>query len=588
MSEDERVDLLKQITLLTKKVQRENQTKVEAERLLEEKSRELFLAQKIVEDNLLTIKSRSEQDIALLHLKSHLESILLEFNQMFLKEHPSGKQLQRLVDHIADIEYIQACQLTLSIADGALINSQFNAGPPIDLLHEAVQEQPCQWSDDGYRLSVIIQGGTQQLGRLGLLLNTPASWQETIEKQILLFCDMLRSAYERQALLNRTLEEKRRAEQSERTARDFVAMINHELRTPLSGLLGSADLMRDTQMTPQQQQLLKTMHQSGELLEVIINDLLDISKINAGMLKIMDVKFSPEQLCLMIQNIFTTKTTELGLTFEFSYSNQLPAQLIGDPDRIKQLFVNLIGNAIKFTDKGKISVNIDWAEERFIFTISDSGCGIPEDKQANIFEPFIQVNNSNNSHEGTGLGLAICKLLVDEMKGDISLDSGLNRGSTFSVSLPLKASEDPPVLSSDEEVDLPLDRLSVLVVEDSEVNRLLISLMLGKLKIKPFMANNGQQAVSFLADKAVDIVLMDCRMPVMDGFEATRQLRQSHYRRPIIALTASTTSLEIGKCYESGMDEIIYKPYKLNDIKKVLTKWYQKLLDNNQTDKNLG
>jgi len=579
MLEDEKADFVKQIALLTKKVQREHQTKLAAEKLLEEKSRELYLAQQILENNLLTIKNRSEQDIALLHLKTQLESVLLDFTQTFLKQHPSSTQLQRLVDELVDINHINSCRLSLSTSDSSGIKDLFNAGKPTDWQLITHQVNSCQWSDKGLQLSVIIKGSTQHLGALQVELNTPKPWQETIEKQLLLFCDMLHSAYQRQALLNRTLEEKRRAEHSERTARDFVAMINHELRTPLSGLLGSADLMRDTQMTIHQQQLLKTMHQSGELLEVIINDLLDMSKMNAGMLKIIDIKFRPEQLCLMIQNIFATKTAELGLAFELTFDEHIPPQLIGDPDRIKQLFVNLIGNAIKFTEQGKISVKVDWAEEMFRFTISDSGCGIPQDKLANIFDPFVQVNNaSNRPHEGTGLGLAICKLLVEKMEGEIALESRVDEGTLFSVKLPLKPAEETEDVITDEDTDIPLENLTVLVVEDSEVNRLLISMMLDKLKIKPYLVNNGQQAINFLADTQVDIVLMDCRMPIVDGFEATRRLRHSGYRHPIIALTAGTTTLEIDKCLDSGMDEIINKPYKLIDIKRVLTKWYQKVI----------
>lgn len=579
MLEDEKADFIKQIALLTKKVQREHQTKLAAEKLLEEKSRELYLAQKILENNLLTIKNRSEQDIALLHLKTQLESVLLDFTQTFLKQHPSITQLQRLVDELVDIDHINSCRLSLSTSDSSGIKDLFNAGKPTDWQLITHQVNSCQWSDEGLQLSVIIKGSALPLGTLQVALSTPNSWKETIEKQLLLFCDMLHSAYQRQALLNRTLEEKRRAEHSERTARDFVAMINHELRTPLSGLLGSADLMRDTEMTPYQEQLLKTMHQSGELLEVIINDLLDISKMNAGMLKIIDIKFRPEQLCLMIQNIFATKTAELGLAFELTFDEHIPPQLIGDPDRIKQLFVNLIGNAIKFTEQGKISVKVDWAEEMFRFTISDSGCGIPQDKLANIFDPFVQVNNaSNRPHEGTGLGLAICKLLVEKMEGEIALESRVDEGTLFSVKLPLKPAEETEDVITDEDTDIPLENLTVLVVEDSEVNRLLISMMLDKLKIKPYLVNNGQQAINFLADTQVDIVLMDCRMPIVDGFEATRRLRHSGYRHPIIALTAGTTTLEIDKCLDCGMDEIINKPYKLIDIKRVLTKWYQKVI----------
>ena len=353
-------------------------------------------------------------------------------------------------------------------------------------------------------------------------------------------------------------------------------MINHELRTPLNGLLGSAELMLDTTLSSYQQQLLNTMHQSGELLRVIINDLLDLSKMSAGMLQIVEVDFAPAKLCQMIFDIFKQRTEEFGLTFTFNVQQHIPQMLLGDPDRIKQILVNLIGNALKFTQQGEIRVAITWEQEKLHFNVQDTGCGIPENKIATLFEPFTQVNNSSNrSFEGTGLGLAICKQLVDEMNGTISLSSVLGEGSCFKVSLPLKCSHKTAIDIDQPQVEYPIEKLTVLVVEDSKVNQMLIEMILSKFKITPTIANDGQEAIDYLAENNVDIVFMDCRMPLVDGFEATRILREQGYTKPIIALTASTTSVETEQCYQCGMDEIISKPYQQNDIKTALIKWGQ-------------
>lgn len=385
---------------------------------------------------------------------------------------------------------------------------------------------------------------------------------------------MLLAAYQRQALLDRTLAAKQRAEQSERSTRDFVAMINHELRTPLSGVVGSTELMLQTQLTAEQKALLNTMMQSGELLKVIINDLLDVSKINAGMLQLNEAAFDPLQLCNMIKDTFTIQTQEKQLAFEFSYQPTIPPRLVGDPDRIKQLFVNLIGNAIKFTEQGSINVDVQWSNEMFCFTVTDTGCGIPQESIDSIFEPFTQANNrSNRKFEGTGLGLTICRLLVSEMNGHISIDSDINVGTTFSIALPLRIAKQSQVATSTPETQIDISQLSVLVVEDSHTNQMLIKLMLAKLNIEPSIAANGQEAIEYLNHNQVDIVFMDCRMPIVDGYEATMILRNQGYAEPIIALTAGTTSTERELCFDAGMDDIVSKPYKLDDLRCALTQW---------------
>ncbi|WP_108946811.1 hybrid sensor histidine kinase/response regulator [Shewanella halifaxensis] len=583
MPNDEIIQLTEKVSLLSRKIEREKAAKKAAEKLLEEKSRELYIAKQLVEDSLVNIKEKSEQDIALLQFKTYLESILLDFNQLFLQKPISNILLQRLLDDLIGIDEIKASKIRFKSLEQSGKFRSYYAGDKSLINTDSQISSPLFWSNDHRQIKIIINSSEVILGSLTLVIDAPTSWQHTIEKQLLLFCDMLSAAHSRQELLARTIEEKQRAESSEQSTRDFVAMINHELRTPLNGLLGSAELMSDTELTPHQQQLLTTMHQSGELLRVIINDLLDLSKMSAGMLQIVEIDFSPAKLCQMIYDIFKLRTEEFGLEFIFNYQDDIPKRLLGDPDRIKQILVNLIGNSIKFTKQGKITVNLEWKNQCFCFSVSDTGCGIPQDKIDTLFDPFTQVNNSSNrAFEGTGLGLAICKHLIEEMKGSISLESTLGKGTVFDIKLPLK-----PVQVHAESVDLkqqefPIDTLSLLVVEDSTVNQVLIEMILGKLGIKPSIVSNGLEAIDFLEKHQVDVVFMDCRMPVIDGFEATRRLRAKNYNKPIIALTASTTSVETEQCYQCGMDEIVNKPYQKEDIKKVLIKWGNKLAEANQ------
>lgn len=578
MPSDEIRALAAKIELLNRKIAREKAAKKAAETLLEEKSRELYSAKQLVEDSLINIKEESKQGIALLHFKTYLESILLDYNQQFLQKPISNILLQRLLDDLIRIENIKASRIRFKSPTEEDQFDTFIAGDKGLIQQVSTANQALNWSNDHQQIKLRINAASKVLGSLTLVIESPISWQKTIEKQLLLFCDMISAAQRRQELLENTIKEKLRAESSEQSTRDFVAMINHELRTPLNGLLGSAELMLDTKLSSYQQQLLNTMHQSGELLRVIINDLLDLSKMSAGMLQIVEVDFSPAKLCQMIFDIFKQRIEEFGLIFSFNVQQNIPQTLLGDPDRIKQILVNLIGNALKFTQEGEIKVNITWEQEKLHFEVQDTGCGIPEDKISTLFAPFTQVNNSSNrSFEGTGLGLAICKQLVDEMNGTISLTSVLNKGSCFKVALPLNSLQKVALDIERPQADYPIENLKILVVEDSKVNQMLIETILAKFGITPTIANDGQEAIDYLTVNNVDIVFMDCRMPVVDGFKATSLLREKGYTKPIIALTASTTSVETEQCYQCGMDEIINKPYQQDDIKAALIKWGQQL-----------
>ncbi len=573
------MDLEQQIVLLMKKVAREKASRKSAEQLLEEKSNELFLAKKMVEDTLVHVQHQAEQDMALLTLKTYLDSILLDFNQLFLKNSISDTLLQRLLNNLSHVDTINAVQLKIQSINVVDEMTVLNAGICTRWDESAEQVSSCRWTDDHLQLHIIIDGEDAQLGVLSVSLETKKQWQQTIEKQLSLFSEMISVAYQRKYLLDRTILEMHRAENSEKSTRDFVAMINHELRTPLNGLLGSADLMSDTKINKQQARLLTTIHQSGELLRVIINDLLDFSKMSAGMLELIIKPFDVVSVSRVIEDIFSIRAEEQGLQFELIFSEQIPTELLGDAERIKQILVNLIGNALKFTSDGKVSVYFLWENEQLVFNIVDTGCGIPADKQSNLFEPFVQVDNSSNrKHEGTGLGLSICLHLIKEMQGELILTSELDKGSEFKVCLPLAIpAENIKTTEEQDEIDYPIHQLKLLIVEDIKMNQVVIEMMLKKLGLNCDIKNNGKEALSYLEHHHVDIILMDCRMPIMDGFEATRILRQQGYDKPIIALTAGTTNTERDECLACGMDDIVNKPYQLKDLQRTLNHWGKQL-----------
>ena len=571
------MDSEKMVELLNRKIQREKSARKAAETLLEQKSHELFMAKQLVEETLLVVQEKSEKDVALLQFKSYLDAILLDYNQAFLQDAPSNVLLQRLLNDLVSIDVISALRLTVSPTLNGQIQSVLTAGSVSghdELFHTDAE---LNWSDDKSRIIVYLHQNDERCGSLQFIFSSAPSstWHQTIEKQFCLFSEMLGAAFVRQHLLEKTIKEKQRAESSEQSTRDFVAMINHELRTPLNGLLGSAELMEDSEITRYQQTLLTTIHQSGEMLRVIINDLLDFSKMNAGMLKLTSIQFEPMILIQTIKHIFSHQIEEKRLSFVVDIENRLPVELWGDVDRIQQILVNLIGNAIKFTKEGEIRFSISWHENALRFIVSDCGCGIPLEKQATLFDPFTQVDNSSQRQfEGTGLGLSICKSLVDKMEGELTLKSELGKGAVFTAIIPLIVASEKKLKSKEcADCTHSIDGLSVLAVEDIKMNQVILNMMLAKINIQPDFANDGQEALGFLDQQEVDIILMDCRMPIMDGFDTTRRLREQGYSKPIIALTAGTTSTEVDSCVNAGMDDILHKPYKAKELEKMLMKW---------------
>ncbi|MEZ9370057.1 ATP-binding protein [Shewanella sp. 10N.286.51.B2] len=573
------MDSEKTIELLKKKIQRETKIRKAAESLLEEKSTELYFAKLLVEDSLVVAKKQAEQDEQLLIFINKLESTLSHYNSQLLQVPPSEQVIQQLLEDLMDTASIKAIRLSSSL--DILENEHLQSGEATTFDEFPTPKNNFQWNQDKTELVVYLQFGPKKVGRLHFIFRTSPqeSWHRVIEKQYCLIADMISASFQRQLLLNKTIKEKIRAEHSEKSTRDFVAMINHELRTPLNGLLGAAELMEDTSITSYQKKLLMSVHQAGEMLRVIINDLLDISKMNAGMLELKLATFSPQTLIDTIEQIFTEKIKAKGLTFSCENDQSIPTTLLGDADRIKQILINLIGNSVKFTNQGSIHLHTSWQDTSLIFIISDTGCGIPQNKQASLFEPFTQVDNSSQrKFEGTGLGLSICKQLIELMNGEVSFVSTLDKGTEFTVKLPLElAVENNQSVIEVNRNTHSINHLRILAVEDIKTNQVILGMMLDKFSINYQFADNGELALEVLKNNEFDIILMDCRMPILDGFQTTKYLRKQGYTKPIIALTAGTTSTEVAECVESGMNDILHKPYKLKELEAALKKWSYRL-----------
>ncbi|GAB3526886.1 ATP-binding protein [Photobacterium alginatilyticum] len=570
------MDHSQHIALLHKKLQREKLARKEAEKLLEVKSHELYSAKKLIEQSVEKLKAKAEVDSELLAYQAKMETMLLEYGRLFLIQSPSKTIIQKLADSLVDSLSVTACHIEVSCEPDIGINDSFISGrrqvwqPPALL-----KNTNTYWDSTEGILWISMSTPPAIDGFFAIRIRATGVWLQTLKKHMALFSEMLRSSIGRQLNYEEAISARQRAEASEQATRDFLAMINHELRTPLNGVLGSAELLEDTELTKHQHKLLNTLNHSGELLRAIINDLLDYSKINAGMLELSEKPFNCHNMTKKIDDIFQLRASEKQLQLSVTCSRSVPSSLIGDEDRIKQICVNLIGNAIKFTSQGHVTALVDWQAEHLVLTVTDTGCGISPEQQHKLFKPFSQVDiSSKRTHEGTGLGLAICKKLAVQMQGKITVDSQAGKGATFTVALPLSIHHSPmeqaPTNSKEHR---QIDELKVLVVEDLKTNQMLIKLMLSKLGLVPTVVDNGQQALDILSDHSFDVILMDCRMPIMDGYCATKKLREHGYRKPILALTAGTTTAERQECIDAGMDDILCKPYQSKELKEMLERW---------------
>jgi len=558
---------------LERKLAREIAARKEAETLLEKKSLELYETNQQLQLVLTQLKRQNLQDLNKLEFEQQINEALIHFGRAFLSRTLDDGLISSLLKCLESSSALEKVHLFIKESLlTSLMSSEFGASLGTDI---ANIKPYAIWNEN--ILSLPIEVDHKSVGILSVLVNEEGISRDFVVSQMLLVGELLCSAISRQIILSRHQEARSRAEESERSTKEFVAMINHELRTPLNGLLGSAELLGSTELDEEQRTLLINLTHSGDLLRHIINDILDFSKMNAGMMELIPSTFQWSELRDMIHGIFEPKAREKGIEFTISEIGELPISFIGDFERIGQILVNLVGNAVKFTSEGSVAVCTSWTAGRLIMSVTDTGVGIADEAKKELYSPFVQADRTAKRHfEGTGLGLAICKNLVELMSGTIALESEVGKGSCFEVTIPLKVADKLPVNEANSNTSLrdkPLEELSVLVVDDIRMNQVIINQMLKKLSITPDIANNGIEAITALGGNHYDLVFMDCRMPEMDGFEATTYLREQKYQLPIIALTAGTTLEEREKCIECGMDDILTKPYSAKDLQLMLEKW---------------
>jgi PAS domain S-box-containing protein len=376
-----------------------------------------------------------------------------------------------------------------------------------------------------------------------------------------------------QKLLSRS---KQKAERASKTKTEFLANMSHEIRTPLNGIVGMVSLLEDTNLSDDQKDILSTIQSSSDLLLAVINDVLDISKIEVGKTELYETSFNLKKGIKDSFDLFKEKANEKNITYKLEIENDFPEFLHLDELKCKQIFNNLISNAIKFTDSGEVSISckaIKRAGSTFDihFTVIDSGIGVEIEKRQKLFKAFSQADiSTTRNYGGTGLGLIICKKLAQLMNGDVVFEPNKGGGSRFTFSVRFQAAD--KVIEKDNEILTIRNDLKILLVEDNQVNSTIVTRMLDKVGVKIDLAINGAIACDLVHKTEYDIILMDLQMPVMDGLTATHQILTSHPNRKtkIIAMTANAFEEDKNACFEIGMVDFISKPIKKEKLYSVI------------------
>ena len=376
---------------------------------------------------------------------------------------------------------------------------------------------------------------------------------------------------------------KERAEESEQVKQRFLANMSHEIRTPMNAIMGMSGILRRKPHSEEQKPYLEAIAQSSENLLVIINDILDLSKIEADRITFEQVPFAPREVIANVERIMRFKADEKGLAMSVHVADGVPQQLVGDPTRLSQIVLNLAGNAVKFTERGKVEIRVNVEKDAMevkeavlVIEVMDTGIGIPEDRQEKIFEEFTQAySDTTRKYGGTGLGLTISKRLAEQQGGSISVKSARGEGSSFSVRIPYATRSVDPVASTDDDRSSPaqLRDLRILLAEDNEANIIVAQDALCEAipGVRIDVARDGRAALRMATANPYDVILLDVQMPEMNGYEvaqAIRSLSGQRSRVPILAMTANPMQEEIDRCRDAGMNGHVPKPFKPEELIK--------------------
>lgn len=487
-----------------------------------------------------------------------------------------------------------------SSADGIIVVD--NDGIILFLNHAA--EELFGWSAEsligGYLGSPIVAGGSAEIeinnpnNKSGEITVAEMRAEITVWDGAYANVVAMRDITIRKRMENNLFEAKLAAEVANRAKSEFLANMSHEIRTPMYGVIGMLELLDDTHLEAKQKRYVDTASESASSLVTIINDILDLSKIEAGHLALENIPFDLRKTVENTVASCAKLATEKGLELNCFIHTNIPSHVSGDSGRLRQVLINLLNNAIKFTHEGQVNLRVNLQEQSddhtlLRFEVKDTGIGIPVEKQTGLFNAFAQADNSTTrKFGGTGLGLTISKQLSELMGGEIGVISAEGQGSTFWFNTQFEKTEQLVQDSNDLPEDLHFNNICVLLVDDMLTNQIVGMEMLKKLGAQVEIAEDGQQAIDAFNRNQYDIVLMDCQMPVMDGYAATEVIRAQEQTRglphlPIVALTAHAMQDNQEACLAAGMDDYLTKPLSGKDLKAMLLRW---LPDNVKTTTN--
>jgi PAS domain S-box-containing protein len=472
-------------------------------------------------------------------------------------------------------------------AIGQPIGALYQAGLPEEELAAILKR-----IRSGHRFDIEVKRTTRSGGEIDIwITNSPL---RDVMGQVVGAMSVMRDVSLRKQQEREAMEAREAAEAANRAKSEFLANMSHEIRTPMNGVLGMMELVLGTDLTAEQREYLMLAATSGKALIGVINDVLDFSKIEAGRLDIDAIEYSPRGCIADVVGMLGLTASQKGLSMDWQVADNVPNAVVGDPGRVRQILVNLIGNAIKFTSHGGITIFLSASPQSHTTTqlsiaVQDTGIGIPKDKQTTIFDPFTQADTGiARRYGGTGLGLSLSARLAALMGGTVAVASEPGKGSTFTVSLPCaiaaagkETAPAPDPQASVTNAAPPALRSGgaslILLVEDNTVNQRVASRMLEKMGHRVVVAADGVEAVTAFANTRFDLVLMDMQMPVMDGVEATEfiRAREEGTRTPIIALTANVLPSDRKRCLAAGMDDYLAKPFDFEKLRAMLERWLQ-------------